>query len=171
MLNNLRPGAPVFVIFRNGPRVITAKVAQLSSQYPPQFSFPIQPGAQNMAPMFDLSLDIDGKTELFQRIPINTSIAEFPDKGIIISETRDGVVNEINTIYNAAIGELEKRPLYEQTAANCKQILVDINPEAKREQEQAAEIAAMKKQMAGMNETLSRISGMLSKSLGAKSQE
>lgn len=171
MLNNLRPGAPVFVIFRNGPRVATAKVSQLSSQYPPQFNFSLQPGAQNMAPMFDLSLDIDGKTEVFQRIPVNTAIAEFPDKGIIISETRDGVVNEINAIYNSAVGELEKRPYYEQTAANCKQILLDINPEAKREQEQAAEIAAMKQQMAGMADQLTRISGMLSKSLGAKTQE
>lgn len=181
MLCNLRPGSPVFVIFRNGPRVVTAKVAQLSSQYPPQFSLPIQPGAQNFGPLFDLSLELDGKTELFQRIPVNTAVAEFPDKGIIISETREGVTNEINAIYTMAMNELEKRPMYEQAVANCKQILLDLNPEAKREQAQAAEIAALKKQISGMSDQLakfsniddrlSRITDLLTKSQGAKSQE
>lgn len=171
MLNNLRPGTPVYVVFKNGPRVATAKVSQLSSQYPPQFNFPLQPGTPNMSPMFDLTLEIDGKTELFQRIPVNTAIAEFPEKGIIISESRDGVVNEVSAIRSAAASELDKRPYYEQTVANCDQILLDVNPELKREKEQAAEIADLKKQMAGMSDQIAALTGMLSKSLGKKKED
>ena len=168
MLSNLRPGAPVYVIYRNGPRVTTAKVAQLSSQYPPQFNFQMPP-AGTLSPMFDLSLDIDGKAETFQRIPINTSVAEFPDRGIIISETREGVINEINAMHNLATSELEKRPYWEGVQSTCKKILVELNPEAKREQEQAKEIAALKEQIKGMTDQLAGLSGML-KSMG-KNQE
>lgn len=171
MLSTLRPGTPVFVIFRNGPRVATAKVAQLSSQYPPQFNFPMQPNAANMSPMFDLTLEMDGKTELFQKIPINTAIAEFPDKGIILSETKDGVINEITAIRGVASSELEKRSFYEQTVTNCDQILLDINPELKREQEQAGKIAKLEEQLAGMSDQIAALTGMLSKTLGKKKEE
>ena len=161
----------MFVIFRNGPRVATAKVAQLSSQYPPQFNFPMPNGGTNMSPMFDITLELDGKTELFQRIPINSSIAEFPEKGIIISETRDGVINEVGAIRGDAVSNLEKRSFYEQTVANCDQILMEINPELKREQEQATKIAGLENKIAEMSEQIAAMSGLLSKSLGKKSKE
>lgn len=171
MLSTLRPGTPVFVIFRNGPRVATAKVAQLSSQYPPQFNFQMPNAGANMSPMFDITLEMDGKTELFQRIPINSSIAEFPEKGIIISETRDGVINEVGAIRGDAVSNLEKRSFYEQTVANCDQILMEINPELKREQEQATKIAGLENKIAEMSEQIAAMSGLLSKSLGKKTKE
>ena len=125
----------------------------------------------NMSPMFDLTLELDGKTELFQRIPINTSIAEFPEKGIILSETRDGVINEVSAIRGNAVSELEKRSFYEQTVANCDQILLDVNPDLKREQEQAGKIAKLEQQLAGMSDQIAALTGMLSKTLGKKKEE
>ena len=125
----------------------------------------------NMSPMFDLTLELDGKTELFQRIPVNTSVAEFPEKGIILSETRDGVINEVNAIRGNAVSELDKRQFYEQTVSNCDQILLDINPDLKREQEQAGKIARLEQQLAGMSDQIAALTGMLSKSLGKKKEE
>jgi hypothetical protein len=171
MLSTLRQGTPVFVIFRNGPRVATAKVAQISSQYPPQFNIQMGQMGANMSPMFDLTLEMDGKTELFQRIPVNTSIAEFPEKGIIISESRDGVINEVTAIRGNAVSELDKRSYYEQTVANCDQILLDVNPDLKREQEQGGKIAKLEQQLAGMSDQIVALTGMLSKSLGKKKEE
>ena len=171
MLSTLRQGTPVYVIFRAGPRVATAKVAQISSQYPPQFNIQMAQMGNNMSPMFDLTLEMDGKTELFQRIPINTSVAEFPENGIILSETRDGVINEISAIRGNAVTELDKRSFYEQTVTNCDQILLDVNPELKREQEQAGKIARLEEQIAGMSDQIAALTGMLSKSLGKKKEE
>lgn len=171
MLSTLRQGTPVFVIFRNGPRVATAKVAQISSQYPPQFNLQMAQMGGNMSPMFDLTLEMDGKTELFQRIPINTSVAEFPEKGIILSETRDGVINEVSAIRGTAISELEKQSFYQQTVANCDQILLDVNPDLKREQEQASKIAKLEQQISGMSDQIAAMTGMISKALGKKKEE
>lgn len=125
----------------------------------------------NMSPMFDLTLELDGKTELFQRIPINTSVAEFPEKGIILSETRDGVINEVTAIRGNAVSELDKRSFYEQTVANCDQILLDVNPDLKREQEQAVKIEKLEQQLAGMSDQIAALTGMLSKSLGKKKED
>ena len=78
MLSGLRPGTPVFVLYKNEPRFATAKVVSISNQYP-QYNFQ-QPLNAGNGPVVDLVLEIDGKTETFSRIPLNSSIAEFPDK-------------------------------------------------------------------------------------------
>jgi len=171
MLSGLRQGTPVYVLYKNEPRFAVGKVAQVSNQYPPQFSFqqPINPS--NMGMMVDLSIEVDGKTETYSRIPINSSIAEFPDKGVILSETRDGIVNEINVIRNASQTAIEQVELHKRIIASCDQLLLDLNPQLKHEQEQAGKIARLEEQIAGMSEQIAVMTGLLSKSIGKKTKE
>lgn len=171
MLSGLRQGTPVYVLYKNEPRFAVGKVAQVSNQYPPQFNFqqPINPN--NLGMMVDLSIEVDGKTESYSRIPINSSIAEFPDKGVIISETRDGIVNEINVIRNASQTAIDQVDLHRRIIASCDQLLLDLNPQLKHEQEQASKIASLEQQIAGMSDQIAALTGMLSKSLGKKTKE
>lgn len=171
MLSGLRQGTPVYVLYKNEPRFAVGKVAQVSNQYPPQFNFqqPINPNTMGM--MVDLSIEVDGKTETYPRIPINSSIAEFPDKGVILSETRDGIVNEINVIRNASQTAIDQVELHRRIIASCDQLLLDLNPQLKHEQEQAGKIARLEERLAGMSDQIAALTGMLSKSLGKKKEE
>ena len=171
MLSGLRQGTPVYVLYKNEPRFAVGKVAQVSNQYPPQFNFqqPINPNTMGM--MVDLSIEVDGKTETYPRIPINSSIAEFPDKGVILSETRDGIVNEINVIRNASQTAIDQVDVHKRIIASCDQLLLDLNPQLKHEQEQAGKIARLEEQLAGMSDQIAALTGMLSKSLGKKKEE
>ena len=169
MLSNLRPGTPVYVLYKNEPRVATAKVTQVSNQYP-QYNFqqPLNPGG---GPVVDLAIEVDGKTETYPRIPLNSSVAEFPDKGVIISETRDGIINEVNAIRNASQTALGQIEMHKKVIATCDSLLLDLNPQLRREQEQANEISTLKEQIAGMSDQIAALTGMLSKSLGKKTKE
>ena len=171
MLSGLRQGTPVYVLYKNEPRFAVGKVAQVSNQYPPQFNFqqPLNPNTMGM--MVDLSIEVDGKTETYPRIPINSSIAEFPDKGVILSETRDGIVNEINVIRNASQTAIDQVDLHRRIIASCDQLLLDLNPQLKHEQEQAGKIARLEEPLAGMSDQIAALTGMLSKSLGKKKEE
>ena len=111
------------------------------------------------------------KTETYPRIPINSSIAEFPDKGVILSETRDGIVNEINVIRNASQTAIDQVDLHRRIIASCDQLLLDLNPQLKHEQEQAGKIARLEEQLAGMSDQIAALTGMLSKSLGKKKED
>ena len=168
MLSGLRQGTPVYVLYKNEPKFAVGKVAQVSNQYPPQFNFQQPLNPNNLGMMVDLSIEVDGKTETYPRIPINSSIAEFPDKGVILSETRDGIVNEINVIRNASQTAIE---LHKRIIASCDQLLLDLNPQLKHEQEQAGKIARLEEQLSGMSEQIAALTGMLSKSLGKKPKE
>lgn len=171
MLSGLRQGTPVYVLYKNEPRFAVGKVAQVSNQYPPQFNFQQPLNPNNIGMMVDLSIEVDGKTETYPRIPINSAIAEFPDKGVILSETRDGIVNEITVIRNASQTALEQIDVHKRIIASCDQLLLDLNPQLKHEQEQAGKIAKLEEQLAGMSDQIAALTGMLSKSLGKKSKE
>lgn len=169
MLSGLRPGTPVYVLYKNEPRFATAKVVSVSNQYP-QFNFqqPLNPG-QNVA--VDIAIEVNGKTETYQRIPLNSTIAEFPDKGVLISETRDGIINEVNAIRGASQAALEQVEAHKRVIASCDQLLFDLNPQLRKDQEQATEIANLKQQLAGMSDQIAALTGMLSKSLGKTKKE
>lgn len=165
MLSGLRAGTPVYILYKNEPRFAVGKIVQVSNQYPQPYNFqqPLNP-AQNAA--VDIAVEVDGRTETYQRIPLNSAIAEFPDKGVLISETRDGIINEVNAIRSASETALGQVEAHKRVIAACDQLLFDLNPQLKKEQEQSAEIANLKQQLAGMSDQIAALTGMLSKSLG-----
>jgi len=170
MLSTLRAGTPVYVLYKNEPRFAVAKVVSVSNQYP-QFNYQhplINPG-QNVA--VDIAIEVDGKTETYTKIPLSSTVAEFPDRGVLISETRDGIVNEVNTIRSASQTAIDQMDAHKRVVAACDQLLFDLNPQLRKEQEQATEIANLKEQLAGMSDQLAALTGMLSKSLGKKQEE
>ena len=169
MLSALRPGTPVYVLYKNEPRFAVAKVSQVSNQYPNLgYQQPLVPG-NNLA--VNISIEVDGKVENYERIPLNSTIAEFPDKGVIISETRDGIINEVNAIKSTSVTALQQVDMHRKVIASCDKLLFDLNPQLKKDQEQAQEIATLKEQIAGMSDQIAALTGMLSTSLGKKKDE
>ena len=169
MLSALRPGTPVYVLYKNEPRFAVAKVSQVSNQYPNlAYQQPLIP-CNNVA--VDIAIEVDGKMETYQRIPLNSTIAEFPEKGVLISETREGIVNEVNAIRSASQAAIDQVEAHKRVIASCDQLLFDLNPQLKKDQEQAQEIATLKRQLAGMSDQIAALTGMLSKSLGTKPKE
>lgn len=170
MLSALRPGTPVYVLYKNEPRFAVAKVSQVSNQYP-NLGYQQQPLVPGNNFAVNMAIEVDGKVENYERIPLNSSIAEFPDRGVLISETRDGIINEVNAIKSASVTALQQVDMHKNVIASCDKLLFDLNPQLRKEQEQAAEIATLKEQLNGMSEQIAALTGMLSKSLGKKPKE
>lgn len=183
MLSGLRTGTPVFLLYKNEPRFAVAKVVVVSQPYPP-FSFgasaPMtgQAAAAMHGNTVDITVEVDGKNELFPRVPLSSTIVELPDKGLILSETKDGIINEINVIRSAseaAIGQVEA---HKQIIESCDSLLLELNPQLRKEQEQSREIATLKSQLTdvfgrfdAVNDQLAALTGMLSKTLGKKKDD
>lgn len=170
MLSALRPGTPVYVLYKNEPRFAVAKVSQVSNQYP-NIGYQQQPLVPGNNFAVNMAIEVDGKIENYERIPLNSSIAEFPDRGVLISETRDGIINEVNAIKSASVTALQQVDMHKNVIASCDKLLFDLNPQLRKDQEQAEEIANLKQQLAGMSDQIAALTGMLSKSLGKKTKE
>lgn len=170
MLSALRPGTPVYVLYKNEPRFAVAKVSQVSNQYP-NLGYQQQPLVPGNNLAVNIAIEVDGKMENYERIPLNSTIAEFPDKGVLISETRDGIINEVNAIRSTSVTALQQVDMHKKVIASCDKLLFELNPQLKKDQEQAQEIATLKEQIAGMSDQIAALTGMLSKSLGKKPKE
>lgn len=162
MLSSLRVGTPVYVLNKNSMKVMSGKVLSLSNQYP-QYNFG-QMGnpAQNYAAI-DLVVEIDGKSETFPKIPLSSSVAEFPDKGILLSETKEGIMNEISVIRNTNQSELDRISERESMVKKCDALMLELNPQLKREREQSEEIAGLKSKIDILMERIEAITGVLPK--------
>lgn len=157
MLSGLRAGMPVYIFNEREFKVLNGKVISVSNQYP-QYNFSaLGNPAQNYAAV-DLVIEVDGKSETFQKIPLTSSIAEFPDKGILLSETREGVLNEISAIRNTNQTEINKLSERETIVKRCDALMLELNPQLKREKEQSAEIAELKAKIDLLMDKLSLVS-------------
>lgn len=171
MFSALRAGTPIYILYKNEMRFAAGTVQQVSGQYPNasiNYTQPFAPGA-NIA--VDLSVEVGGKTETFQRIPLNSSIAEFPDRGILISETREGIINEVTAIRNSKQSAILQLPTLEREVKACDALLLEMNPQLRKEQEQADKIARLEQQLTGMSDQIAALTGMISKTLGKKTKE
>lgn len=143
MLSGLKAGAPVYVFNKNLMQIFSGKVTSVSKQYP-QYNFNQLGGMNQNYAVVDLVVDIEGKSESFPKIPITSVVAEFPDKNMLISETREGALNEVSAIRTLNQSEIDRVPEREEIVKKCDFLLLEWNPQLKKEKEQAEEIAGLK---------------------------
>lgn len=171
MLSALRAGTPIYLLYKDGMRYAAGTVQQISGQYPNTAMNYQQPFAPGSNILVDITVDVGGKTETFQRIPLNSSIAEFPEKGVLVSETREGIINEVTAMRNTRVAAIQQMPKLQQEVEACDNLLLELNPQLRKEQEQAGKIARLEQQLAGMSDQIAALTGMISKSLGKKKED
>lgn len=171
MLSGLRQGAPIYVLYKNELKTAIGEVVAVSNPVP-QYGTTYNAGilAQPKT-VVDVRVRIGSETVDFQKLPADQSIADFGPNGIVISETRDGILAEIDAYQKRSETALAETPRHEQIIAACKSMRSELDPAIRKEAEQTAEIANLKKGMADMRDDLADIKALLSKSLNRKLKE
>ena len=76
---------------------------------------------------------------------------------MLLSETREGVLNEISAIRNTNQTEIDKLQERKAVVSKCDALMLELNPQLKREKEQSAEIAELKAKIDLLMEKLSSV--------------
>lgn len=111
----------------------------------------------------DMELKVEESSELFKNIPSNQSIVN--DGNVVISETREAMCTEVESMLASSKQILESIPYHEKVVASCDDILKELNPQFAKEKLQEEKINNLENKMSGMENTLSNIQDMLSKAL------
>lgn len=164
MLSGLRIGTPLYVLYRNEPRIAIGEVLSVSNPVP-VFGTTYQNGMM-MPPKstVDVKVKINGEEVTFQKLPADQSVADFGTSGIVLSESREAILTEIEGLRKLSEKTLQERPRHEHIITECDKMLGELNPQAKREAAQAQEIASLKSDMG-------TIKGMLAQLLGQKEKQ
>lgn len=142
MFQGLSQGATVFVLYKNIPRVADGRVLSVNTHLP-QFN-PQQPMAMMNGPVTDITLQIGDETIPFAGLPANGVVANFPEKGYFLSTDRSAVIREVEAMASASRQILQSIPAHEKMVQDCDTLLLELNPERKKEAEQAKEMSELR---------------------------
>lgn len=160
MFQSLTQGAVIPVLYKNEPRVVDGRVISVNTHMP--MYNPSQPMAILNGPVTDITLQIDGNTIPFACLPANGIVANFPDKGMFIATDKAAILREIESMIAASKQVLEQIPAHQKMVASCEELLIQLQPEKKKEAQQAQEIESLKTQLANMNGKFDKLVELLS---------
>ena len=163
MFSTLRQNSQIYILDKKGSPVLKKGVIEsVSSQRSRTGSFYGQP----MDMVVDITVNVEGSTEEFKNIPASLSIAN--DGNMVISESREAMSTEVDSILSISKQILESVDYHKEVIDKCEQILKDLNPQFAKDKLQEEKINSLEERIGGVEDTLGDIKDMLSKVLNSK---
>lgn len=172
MFQGLRVGSPIYLLSKAEPKIDIAEVVSVGNPTAQFNSASFQNGS--FAPptsTVDIKVRIGEQVIDLQKMPAEQSIADFGSSGMVVSESRDAIINEIEGFKKLSIRALEDIDKHKHIVSECDNMLSALNPHLKKEAEQAEEIANLKRGMADLRDDMTDIKGMLTKALNRGSSK
>ena len=157
MFQGLSQGATLYILYKNEPRMERGRVVTVNTHIP-QFN-PAQPQAMFNGMVTDLAVAVGNETIPFAGLPATASVANFPDKGMFVSEDQGMVVNEITAMRDNSQRIVDSYDAHKALRDRCDELLLSLNPERQKEIQTAKEMADLKGELAEMKQMLSAFLG------------
>ena len=172
MFQGLKVGSPVYVLFRQEPSVAQGEVSFVSNPAPLYNATAFQPNVM-LAPKYtiDIKVNIGDKEYEFNKLPAEQSVFSYGTGSAVISDSREGIISEVEAYRNRSAKILDEVDMHRKIVSDCDSMLAQLNPQLRKEAEQAEEIANLKKGMADLRDDMTDIKGMLTKALNRKKDE
>ena len=153
MFQSMTQGATLFVLYKNDPRLEKGRIVSANTHLP-QFN-PSQPQALFGGMVTDLTVAVGNETIPFAGLPATASVANFPDKGIFVSEDQGLVINELTSMRDNSQRIVDSYDAHKALRDKCDALLLSLNPEKQKELQNAKEMADLKGELAEMKRMLS----------------
>ena len=123
---------------------------------------PSQPMAMLNGPVTDVTIQVGNDTIPFAGLPANGIVANFPDKGMFISTDKTAIIREIESMAATSRQVLEQIPVHQKMVTECEALLIQLQPEKRKEAKQTQEIESLKTQLNDMNGKFDKLMELLS---------
>ena len=136
MFQNLKVNDALYVIDKSNG-VPCLKIGQVVNVGKPMPATPVQtPGMMlglNQQFQITIRAKIDGQEGDFSQLLTNESVHDYGN--VIITDSHEAVLSEIDKIRMKSQGELDRHDLNEKTVAACEEMSRTVNPEYAKEKE------------------------------------
>ncbi len=159
MFSNLGQNSVFYILDKNTKPVLkVGKVVKANTN--PQYY-----GLSNQE--IDISVDVNGDTYEFKKIPANLSIVS-PSQGIVISDNSEDMTKEFETMVNISQQTIDSIDYHRGVIDSKDSILSILNPRFAKEKEQENKFNALENRVGSMEQGIDDIKTMLSKMLTNK---
>lgn len=143
----------------NEPKLRIGQVVSVSN---PQPIFN-QTYGQNMDQFVDITVKVDNETMEFKKLPASQSIADSGKDGVIVSDSKEVMNNEVESMLQSSQNILNRIDYHKKVVENCNQILRVLNPRLAKEKERDDDISNLKTKIGGLENKMDKILTILSK--------
>lgn len=156
MFSALRQGSLLYILDKGENPSI--KVGQVEGVSQPRFN----PGTGLMGvTIVDIAVKVDNDKKEYIGIPSNASIHEYGN--VVISESRDQMIQEINAMLRTSKSALDSIDYHRKVIGACENMLKQIDPEYAKQQERDDTIDSLKNEVSSLKGDVSRILDLLTK--------
>lgn len=111
----------------------------------------------------DLKVKIDDIVQEFNNLPSINSISTYNNGKIIISETKQGIQNEVESILQNRKNILDNIEKYKQEVTECEFILKQVNPQFAKDKEREERLSNLEDRFGNVESKLDKIFELVKK--------
>lgn len=126
MFSNLSKGSVLYGLDRkNGNKVFTATVENISLPRP---RFNQNTFGQIPEMVVDIAASIGGERKEFQQVPNNNVIADFGPNSLVISDSKDSLINHIKALRQESKSVIDSAPMHQEWLPQYDAALSELDP-------------------------------------------
>lgn len=153
---NLRNNHQIYILHKDAtPTLELGKVTHVSIPVPKY-------GTNSMYNdlVLDITVEVDGKTTNFQKLPANSEIADFGNN-IVIAISKEAMNSEVTSMKQRSLDILNSIEQHQSIINGCDEILKVLNPEIAEKQRQEQENKALREEINSLKEMFSEFINQL----------
>ena len=104
--------------------------------------------------VLDITVDVEGKSTNFQKLPANGEIADFGNN-IVIATSKEAMSSEVASMKQRSMDILNSIEQHQSIICGCDEILQVLNPEIAEKQRQEQENKALREEINSLKEMFS----------------
>lgn len=156
MFSALNQGGLVYIVDKtDGLKYKTGEIVSTSNNNMFNGTF----GSSNFTPngKINLKIRVDNNVIDYPEAPLNGSVASYNNGNILVCETKQNAIAEIERILREAKRILENRTSYEKQVNECEAVLKDINPVFAKDKEFDDRINNLNTRFSNMEDKLDKV--------------
>ena len=153
MFSALSQGSSIYLLDRtSSPKFIIGEVVGVTQ---PKYSY-------NQATV-DLKVKIEDAVQEFNNLPSINSFVTYNNGKLIISETKQGIQNEVETLLTNSKNIVNNIDTYKQNIEDCEEILKQLNPQFAKDKERDDRLLNLENRFDGVESKLDKIFDLIKK--------
>lgn len=154
MFSALAQGSSVYILDKtSSPKYLIGEVVGVSQ---PKINF-------NGQSTVDLRVNVDNSVQEFSNLLSINSISTYNGGKVIISETKQGIQNEIESILDNSRKIINNIDTYKQNITDCEEILKQLNPQFAKDKERDDRLFNLESRFDGVEFKLDKIFDLIKK--------
>ena len=147
---NLRNNHQVYILHKSA--IPTLEIGKITSMTVPVPKYGNTSMYNDL--VLDITVDIDGKSTNFQKLPANSEIADFGNS-LVVATSKEAMSNEVSSMKQRSTDILNSIEQHQSIISGCDEILQILNPEIAEKQRQEQENKALREEINSLKEMFS----------------